>query len=513
MTFTSALHNPADVTLTSTVNDGGATGGGALTDDATTTIVLADVRVGTPGNDLILASDKDSNIQGLGGNDEIYAAGGNDTVNGGLGDDLLDGGPGNDALTGGGGLDTAAYGSATTGVSVSLAISGPQDTVGAGTDTLVGISNLIGSAHNDILTGDANRNQLEGGNGDDTLIGGGGEDSANYVKAGAGVTVSLAIVGPQDTLGAGTDTLSGIENLHGSIYNDVLTGNAGNNALNGDAGNDIMDGGLGDDVFKGGAGKDAVSYMGAASGVTVNLTIAGAQNTIGAGIDTLQTIENLHGSLFADFLTGDANNNVLNGDAGADIMDGGLGDDTFKGGGGIDAASYLSATSGVTVDLRITIAQDTVGGGTDLLSSIENLHGSIYGDTLIGDAGANTINGDAGDDVLIGNGGADVFKGVGGADTFVFLALSDSLVANPDLVKDFTVGDKIDLSAIDADSTTIGTQQFHLNGTPGTAGDINVVYDGPYSIIDLYVDNDATVDARIYLAGDHHTITTADFIL
>ena len=58
-------------------------------------------------------------------------------------------------LVGGPGSDTASYASALTGVTVSLAKSGPQETFGAGVDWLQNIENLTGSSFNDTLTGDA----------------------------------------------------------------------------------------------------------------------------------------------------------------------------------------------------------------------------------------------------------------------------------------------------------------------------------------------------------------------
>ena len=124
-------------------------------------------------------------------------------------------------------------------MTVSLAIAGPQDTVGAGVDTLIGIERLIGSSSNDTLTGDGLANRIDGGAGDDTIDGGAGNDiligglnsaagdTVSYASSAAGVTVSLAIqdgVTAQNTLGAGTDTLSGFENLTGSAFNDTLTG-------------------------------------------------------------------------------------------------------------------------------------------------------------------------------------------------------------------------------------------------------------------------------------------------
>ncbi len=86
--------------------------------------------------------------------------------------------------------------------------------------------------------------------------------------------------------GAGNDLLSG------GLGDDVLTAGVGNDTLNGGAGNDFMDGGA--------AGSDTASYADATAGVIVNLAIAAAQNTIGAGVDTLINIENLTGSSFND---------------------------------------------------------------------------------------------------------------------------------------------------------------------------------------------------------------------
>jgi Ca2+-binding RTX toxin-like protein len=71
-----------------------------------------------------------------------------------------------------------------------------------------------------VLTGDAGNNTLDGGGGDDTLDGGAGTDTASYAHAASGVTVSLAVAGAQNTGGAGNDTLTALENLSGSSFND-----------------------------------------------------------------------------------------------------------------------------------------------------------------------------------------------------------------------------------------------------------------------------------------------------
>ncbi|MFC3068839.1 choice-of-anchor L domain-containing protein [Phenylobacterium soli] len=122
---------------------------------------------GTAGADVLTGAATDDTLSGLAGADSLT---------GGAGNDLLDGGAGGDKLDGGAGIDTATYASATAGVTVSLAITKVQDTLGAGKDTLVNIENLFGSAFADKLTGAGSANALSGGAGADTLTGAGGAD-------------------------------------------------------------------------------------------------------------------------------------------------------------------------------------------------------------------------------------------------------------------------------------------------------------------------------------------------
>ncbi|QJP94458.1 retention module-containing protein [Pseudomonas fluorescens] len=178
----------------------------------------------------------------------------------------------------------------------------------------------------------------------------GGSDTAN-------VTISyqdghtLTGTSGDDVLVAG----SGDNILNGGDGNDVLTAGSGNNELHGGAGNDLLYSGPGNDLLDGGTGIDTVSYAHATAGVTVNLSLLGAQNTLGAGIDTISNVENLVGSNFNDTLTGDNNNNVINGGLGNDILNGGGGDDlliggmgnnTLTGGPGADTFQWLKGNSG-----------------------------------------------------------------------------------------------------------------------------------------------------------------------
>ena len=180
--------------------------------------------------------------------------------------------------------------------------------------------NGTGNAGANQITGNIGNNILVGLEGADILDGAGGSDTASYVTSDAGVTVSL-------TSGVGSgghaqgDTLLFIENVIGSNFDDTIEGNAANNVLTGGAH---------------GANGDTVSYSNALASVTVSLATTKAQNTSGAGKDTLTGFENLTGSDFADKLTGSAAKNLLSGGDGNDIIYGGSGADTLIGGTGAD---------------------------------------------------------------------------------------------------------------------------------------------------------------------------------
>jgi VCBS repeat-containing protein len=164
---------------------------------------------GTAGDDVLVAGSGDNIINAGDGNDVLSAGSGNNELHGGAGKDLLYSGPGNDLLDGGTGIDTASYAHATAGVTVNLGLLGAQNTLGAGTDTLTGIENLIGSNFNDTLTGDNNNNVINGGLGNDILNGGGGDD---LLIGGMGNNTM--------TGGAGADTFQW---LKGNSGHDLIT--------------------------------------------------------------------------------------------------------------------------------------------------------------------------------------------------------------------------------------------------------------------------------------------------
>ena len=131
-----------------------------------------------------------------------------------------------------------------------------------GNDTLAA-SALVTSAAVSYLHGFGGADSLAGSDGEDLLDGGDGVDTASYALAPQGVAVDLSLRTPQDTKGAGWDTLAAIENLVGSRFADHLSGSEDANLLDGGDGDDILVGSAGADRHRGGAGADLFLYRSA----------------------------------------------------------------------------------------------------------------------------------------------------------------------------------------------------------------------------------------------------------
>jgi Ca2+-binding RTX toxin-like protein len=355
---------------------------------------------------------------------DIRAGAGDDVINAGAGNDWINGGEGADTVNGGTGRDTIIYSTSTAGVEVDLRVTTAQVSTGdASGDVLTSIENITGSNFDDRLTGSEVSNVLKGLDGNDVLVsvgsndtldGGDGNDTASYEFSNNAIDASL-----RSNTSSNGDKLISIENLTGSAFDDNLEGNASANQ------------------FDGGLGVDTVTYANAplianSNNIGVVASLSGYSFTNGETIvasgdatgDTFTVIENLTGSAFNDTLIGDENNNTLKGGAGNDTLEGLAGADKLIGGLGNDTASYDHANAAVTADLSgLFFATNLQQGDAqgDTFDSIENLTGSKFNDTLIGDVSNNIINAGDGNDVLEGLGGADTFIGGEGTDTVTYI--------------------------------------------------------------------------------------------
>lgn len=462
------------------------------------------------------------NIVGGAGSDVLIGNADANTLSGGAGDDILAGGDGDDVLSGGDGSneldggdgagDEASYAGLRVGGVTADLLSGIA-THGTGTDILTHIERLVGSLQRDSLAGTAGSDVLIGQSGDDILRGRGGADTldggfgidlASYYDATMGVHVDLA-AGRGYTGDATGDVLIAIENLNGSQYGDILEAANGGSVLQGYGGDDILRGRAGQDTLDGGAGIDIATYYSASQGVHVDLR-AKKGYAGDATNDSLISIEGVNGSAFGDTLAGTTTADILRGFGGDDILRGRGGGDTLDGGAGRDLASYYDAGVAVTVDLDA--GSSSLG---DTLISIEKVNGSAYGDILTGaNWMSNELHGYGGNDVLTGQRGADVLEGGAGADRFVYLRTADSMAGGNwrDVIVDFAgdQGDRIDLSAIDADTTMAGNQAFRFIGSAefdGAPGALRVAaFAGTSSyLVSADVDGDGVADMEIQVYG------------
>ncbi|SEF90283.1 FG-GAP-like repeat-containing protein [Nitrosomonas ureae] len=173
--------------------------------------------------------------------------------------------------------------------------------------------------------------------------------------------------------------------------------------------------------------NDTASYENATAPVTVSLNIVTQQNTLGAGLDTLNDIENLIGSNFADHLTGNTANNILQGRSGNDVLTGWSGEDTMIGGPGND--SYFVENTSDTVIEALNQGIDSVNSSVTytLPDNVENLilrgssaingTGNGQANTITGNVASNVLKGGAGNDILLGGAGNDTLEGGIGRDT------------------------------------------------------------------------------------------------
>lgn len=448
---------------------------------------------GEDGDDRLLGEAGDDLLEGGAGNDDLAGGGGRDTVVGGTGDDIVrmglageearhDGPPasdGDDVYSGGEGVDTLDAGMAGSGVAIDLT-AGVATGASTGSDRVEGFENVVGSRHDDTLTGDAADNVLHGGAGDDRLAGGGGGD---VVCAGDGddVVVVLARMGAGDDgddvydagdgvdtldLGAlieaviadfdecyveggeiGRDTIRSFEIVRGGAGDDELRGGRDSDILHGAAGDDRLRGRAGDDILVGGAGADEVEG--------------------GAGNDTFLVVAPASGAAVSD------------------------GADTFDGADGVDIYDASATRLGVTIDLSAgTAAGSEIGA--DRLTGVEAAVGGS-GDDVLRDGVSVTI--------LTGGAGNDIFA-------FGFQSISGG---HRDEIRDFAAGDRIDFSAI-GDRLAFAGLRFEDAPQTGSVTFYHQRFeDSERTVVRAIIDLEHDDDIEILLHG-RYQLTDQDFI-
>ena len=349
------------------------------------------------------------------------------TINGTIGNDVLIGTAADDTIFGGGGMDTIS--------------------AGDGNDQIDEVGNLVGS---NIDGGAGWDNLTVHTNGTAVTLGANvkGIENFNIDPQGSQITQNVTITNSAFT-GAQNNTVN-INLWNGNTNIDASTVTNGNVHLSANSGNDTLRGGLGDDWFSvgdgthsivGNGGNDVVMYESATAGVNLNLKLGTASGST-IGQDTLTGIANAHGTKFNDTITlsdnsgyvfARAGNDQIFGGGGDDRFYGGSGNDTINGGGGINSVDYFddgndtagASINGVNVNLLTGIAIDN-WGGTDILTNIQNINGSLFNDILLGDNSQNKIQGSNGNDTITGNGGNDNIDGGNGTDVAVYSGLKSN---------------------------------------------------------------------------------------
>lgn len=406
----------------------------------------SDTLSGGQGNDTIIGGDGFNILAGNEGSDSLIGGADDDLIGGGDGNDILNGGAGSDTLVGGAGADTLdggagildmlSYEGSNAAVTVRLEATVDDEirqiaTGGhAAGDTLTGFEQVLGSDHDDHITGSSVDNTLVGGRGNDQIWG-----------------------------------VDGHDDISGGDGNDTLNGGQGNDRIWGDAGNDVITASWGADTIYGGAGRDIYSFASSTASISIDLVTnvhtGFASETLiyqvediaaGSGNDTLRgnnAVNTLDGGAGDDFLDGRNGNDILDGSAGNDTLMGGAGADTMTGGLGNDVFWIDDAGDTVIEHANGGIDQINASISIDLSQNghVENIalqgtaninaKGNAANNRLAGNDGDNLLegrdgndilNGDAGNDTLMGGAGADTMTGGAGNDVFWIDNAGDTVI-------------------------------------------------------------------------------------
>jgi len=408
------------------------------------------------------------------------------TLIGNAGNNVITSGAGIDTLIGGNGNDIYIVNNQGDRVQEAAGLSGGNDEVRTssaeyslagtvGIETLRGTSNggqsltggdeaetIIGGDGNDILNGGAGDDRIFGGGGNDLLIGLAGFD---YLAGGTGDDIYAIDAGDTifEDFGAGTDEVrtvatiftleQNLENLR--ALNDIghlFRGNMGPNGIIGGNGVDLIlaqDGG-GDVIF--GLGGDDRIYFGQAFD---QFDFANG----GDGTDRLI----LQGNYSAGIIFGEQPQGNINSIERIELLSA---SNTEYGGQTAGPNTYVLTMKDSNVQPGNTLTVDASNLQANEFLRLDATAETTSTYIVLGGAGNDAIATGSASDRITGGGGGDSINAGGGADVFVYNAVSDSTTGGIDTLVTFQSGtDKIDLSAIDANSNTAANDAFTYVGT------------------------------------------------
>lgn len=433
-----------------------------------------DTITGSPGDDFLAGQVGDDTVTGGDGDDELGGGPGADTLTAGAGDDTVYGGPdadvvvedsaanGADLLDGACVLcgsadagDTIDYGARTTDTVTNIDTGawdsgedanadGDAVDVGDEGDQLWYFDTFVTGSGNDTLTGSAGDETFIPGDGDDTIDGVAGTDTLDYSNSSAGMSVDVAA---GTATGQGADEFSNITDFVGSDFDDTfIDDQAVSNSYTGGDGNDTFDQGADDgtdsDFLDGGLGMDTADYSQRTEDLTVYMDSwcsgGGAECdefssdgsvedlATGSGNDyvdgnksdnmimTGDGDDEAYGELGRDWFDLGAGNDYGEGDDGNDTFLDAAGSDVYYGDNGSDTVDFKASTAGIFADMDN--GSVTNGPDDDQAYYFENLFGTAFDDTVLGNWSNNLIKGRGGDDNITASGGDDRVVGGAGSD-------------------------------------------------------------------------------------------------
>ena len=233
-----------------------------------------------------------------------------------------------------------------------------------------------------------------------------------------------------------------------------------------------------------------------------------SRDTLGGGAAN----DKLQGDEGPDVLFGHGGRDELLGGDGSDRLIGGSGKDTLDGGEGLDTASYVTASRGMTIDLRTMLF--TGDGAGDIFISIERYEGTNFDDVIHGDNGFNLmLGGLGGDDIIYGHGNSDFLAGGEGKDE-LYGGTGDDLLIGGGGADLLDGGAGLDTAAYAQSKSPVSVSLKSGTGTGGDAdGDvltsIEILIGSPLPFGDLKSRHDPFTGAAI-TAGTGDTLEGSD---